>query len=51
MDEEQERRGLAVEEPPELREEVRRAVDTLLEGTDEEVEAALEELDSSWRPP
>ena len=37
--------GIAVSEvPPEIREEVRRAVDTLLEGTDEEVEPALKEL-------
>ena len=37
--------GLAVSEvPAEIREDVRRAVDTLLEGTDEEVEPALKEL-------
>lgn len=37
--------GIAVSKvPPEIREEVRRAVDTLLEGTDEEVEPALKEL-------
>jgi hypothetical protein len=36
---------LAVSEvPPEIREDVRRAVDTLLEGTDDEVEPALNEL-------
>jgi hypothetical protein len=36
---------LAVAEaPPEIREDVRRAVDTLLEGRDEEVERALGEL-------
>ena len=33
-----------VQGTPEIREEVRRAVDTLLEGTDEEVEPALKEL-------
>lgn len=36
---------LAVAEvPPEIRDEVRRAVDTLLEGRDQEVERALNEL-------
>lgn len=36
---------LAVAEvPPEIREDVRRAVDTLLEGSDDEVEPALNEL-------
>jgi hypothetical protein len=36
---------LAVSEvPPEIREDVRRAVDTLLEGNDDEVEPALNEL-------
>jgi hypothetical protein len=32
------------EVPPEIREDVRRAVDTLLEGRDDEVERALGEL-------
>jgi molecular chaperone DnaK (HSP70) len=48
---EQEEARHAVEELPEvLREQARRAVDTLLEGRDEEVKGALEDLDHLLEP-
>jgi predicted RNA-binding Zn ribbon-like protein len=49
--EEQDEARRAVEELPEvLRGRVREAVETLLEGRDEEVSAALEDLDVALRP-
>jgi molecular chaperone DnaK (HSP70) len=48
---EQEEARQAVEELPDvLREQARRAVDTLLEGRDEEVAGALEDLDKLLEP-
>ena len=48
---EQEEARNAVEELPDvLREQARRAVDTLLEGRDEEVAGALEDLDHLLEP-
>jgi len=48
---EQEEARHAVEELPDvLREQARRAVDTLLEGRDEEVAGALEDLDQLLEP-
>ena len=48
---EQEEARHAVEELPDvLREQARRAVDTLLEGRDEEVAGALEDLDHLLEP-
>ncbi len=48
---EQEEARNAVEELPDvLREQARRAVDTLLEGRDEEVAGALEDLDQLLEP-
>jgi molecular chaperone DnaK (HSP70) len=48
---EQEEARLAVQDLPDvLREQVRRAVDTLLEGRDEEVEGALDDLDHLLEP-
>ncbi len=48
---EQEEARHAVEELPDLlREQARRAVDTLLEGRDEEVASALEDLDALLEP-
>ena len=48
---EQEEARHAVEELPDvLREQARRAVDTLLEGRDEEVAGALEDLDELLEP-
>ena len=47
----QEEARLAVRELPDvLREQARRAVDTLLEGRDEEVEGALDDLDHLLEP-
>ena len=49
--EEQEEARHAVEELPDvLREQARRAVDTLLEGRDEEVAGALDDLDHLLEP-
>jgi hypothetical protein len=49
--EEQEEARRAVQELPDvLRDRVRQAIDTLLEGRDEEVGDALEELDEALRP-
>jgi hypothetical protein len=44
LEERTEARLAVAEAPPELREDVRRCVDTLLEGADGEVEPALKEL-------
>lgn len=44
LDERTSARLAVAEVPPEIREDVRRAVDTLLEGSDDEVEPALNEL-------
>ena len=49
--EEQAEARLAVEELPDvLRDQVRRAVETLIDGRDEEVEGALAELDQTLQP-
>jgi molecular chaperone DnaK (HSP70) len=49
--EEREEARLAVDELPHaLREQVRRAVETLIEGGDEEVKDALEDLDHALEP-
>jgi molecular chaperone DnaK (HSP70) len=49
--EEREEARLAVEELPDvLRDQVRRAVETLIEGRDEEVKGALHELDEALEP-
>jgi predicted RNA-binding Zn ribbon-like protein len=49
--EEQDEARRAVEELPDvLRARVREAIETLLEGRDEEVGAALEDLDATLRP-
>lgn len=49
--EEQAEARLAVEELPDvLRDQVRKAVETLIDGRDEEVEGALEELDQALQP-
>lgn len=49
--EEQDEARQAVEELPEvLRDQVRRAIDTLLEGRDEDVSEALEDLDELLQP-
>ena len=44
LEERTEARIAVAEVPPEIRDDVRRAVDTLFEGTDGEVEPALNEL-------
>ena len=44
LEEQTEARLAVAEAPPEIRDDVRRAVDTLLEGADGEVEPALKEL-------
>jgi hypothetical protein len=44
LEERTEARLAVAEVPPKLRDEVRRCIDTLLEGADGEVEAALKEL-------
>jgi hypothetical protein len=49
--EEQEEARQAVQELPDvLRDQVRRAVETLIDGRDEEVEGALDELDELLQP-
>jgi molecular chaperone DnaK (HSP70) len=50
MQEQQEAREAVEELPDVLREQVRRAVDTLLEGRDEEVAGALDDLDRALEP-
>ena len=49
--EEREEARLAVDELPEaLRNQVRRAVETLIEGRDEDVKGALDDLDHALKP-
>lgn len=49
--EEQAEARLAVQELPDvLRDQVRKAVETLIDGRDEEVEGALKELDQALQP-
>lgn len=49
--EEREEARLAVDELPEaLRDQVRRAVETLIEGRDEDVKGALDDLDHALEP-